>query len=815
MPRGGKFRVKKTIGWMAFVSMLAWGVLPTLAADGPSPFDLGIKPPQAPAAQPVFSAESAADNTPHSQPVYLTENMPQTPVPAEADPIKGVRIEGNQRVEADTIRTYLGLHEGSKFDATTIDKALKDLYATGFFSDVKLLRDGDVLVVKVAENPVISRVAFEGNSKIETKDLEKEVELKARSVFTRSKVQSDVNRILNIYRKSGRYSATVQPKVIQLDQNRVDLVYEIVEGPVARIQKISFIGNDHFGYNDLLDVIKTEETRWWRFLSDNDKYDSDRLQYDQELLRKFYTSQGYADFLVKSAHAELSPNKDGFYITFVLSEGVKYTLSKVDVKSEIKGAENIQFGDLITTHPGQDYNSSRIEESIDAITKELGNRGYAFVDIQPRLVRDKTNNTIALTYDIKPGPRVYIERINITGNVRTLDEVIRREFRFAEGDPYNAAKIARTEERLNGLGYFEKVKITNEPGSAPDKTIINVDVKEKSTGEVNIGAGFSSTDGALANIGFKESNFLGRGQQVTAQLTVAQLEKQEQIGFTEPYFLGRQLALGFDLFHTELDYQTNSTYNLDSEGFNIHMTYALTEHLNHTVYYSLRQNDISNIQSDASIYIVEQAGKEINSAVGHALIYDMRNNSKDPTNGYYFKVSQEFAGLGGDSNYIKHELRASYYIPEAKEWTFTVGGAAGDIYGLKNGPDNTFIADRFFIGGDLIRGFQNAGIGPHDEATRDALGGNKYYVGSVEQQFPSGLPDDVGLKGAVFTDVGSLWGVSGPGIGGASPNPRVSVGFGILWNSPFGPVRIDIAEPVIKQSTDQNELFRFDFGTHF
>lgn len=730
------------------------------------------------------------------------------------DIITGIRIEGNQRVEPQTIRSYLALREGSPFDGASIDKALKSLFATGFFADVKLLRDGGDLIVKVVENPSINRIAFEGNDAIESKDLEKEMELKVRSVYTKGKVQADTKRILDIYRKSGRYSAGVSPKIIPQDQNRVDLVYEIDEGPVSRIRKITFIGNNSFTTDELEGAIRTSESRWYQFLTDNDKYDPDRLEYDKELLRRFYVSQGYADFQVKSSHAELSPDRDAFYLTFVVDEGPKYTLGEVKVDSTLKGGEQLDFGPLITTRTGQVYDASKVEESIDAMTKELGNRGYAFVDVSPRLERNRNNNTLALIYNVKPGPRVYVERINITGNVRTLDEVVRREFRIAEGDPYNTAKIARTEQRLNNLGFFEKVKITNEPGSAPDKTVINVDVQEKSTGEINLGAGFSSSDGALADFGVSEKNFLGRGQELRTRFTYATRRKQAELGFTEPYFLNRELSAGFDVFRTKLDYQSESSYDINSDGFNLRMGYAIREHLVHNFNYSLRSNDITDVQANASRFIRDQQGKNTNSSVGQALTWDERNNKFDPTNGYYLKLSQELAGLAGDSKYLKHEVKSSYYYPITKGWVFSVSGAGGYIWGYSD--KDILISDRFFLGGDLMRGFDNLGVGPHDRTTADALGGNVYYAGSVEQSFPLGLPDDLGLRGALFMDAGSLWKTDSSGPEVVDSNKiRVSAGFGVAWQSPFGPIRVDLAKPIVKDKFDDEELFRFSFGTRF
>jgi len=409
---------------------------------------------------------------------------------------------------------------------------------------------------------------------------------------------------------------------------------------------------------------------------------------------------------------------------------------------------------------------------------------------------------------------VYVERINITGNVRTLDEVIRREFRLMEGDPYNSAKLARTEQRLTNLGYFEKVKLENEQGSAPDKTVINVDVQEKSTGEITMGAGFSSTDGLLADFGVKESNLLGRGQEIKTRFTYASRRKQAEIGFTEPYFLNRELSAGFDIYRTRLDYQTESSYDIDTRGITLRMGYSLREKLQHIVDYSYRFSDITDVKSTASRFIKDQAGKNINSSVGQALVYDDRNNRFDPTNGYYFRINEEVAGLGGDAKYIKHEVRTSYFHPWAKNWVFSLGGAAGYVFGL--GGEDIRISDRFFVGGELIRGFSNSGVGPRDNISLDALGGNTYYVGSVEQRFPLGLPEEVGILGAAFMDAGSLWSTDAKGPEVVDSNAlRLSVGVGLSWKSPFGPVRIDLAHPLVKEKIDDRELLRFSFGTRF
>lgn len=755
----------------------------------------------------VWAMLLSSTNLAFAAPV-ATENV------VSAGVIDSVKIEGNQRIEGRTILSYLGLQAGGHFNQADIDNSLKTLYATGFFSDVKLLRSGNVLVVRVVENPVISKLAFEGNARVETSDLEKEIELKARSIYSQEKVQSDVKRILDIYRRNGRYNAVVEPKIIKQDQNRVDLVYEITEGAVATVQKISFIGNKSFSTRDLQKVVRTEESHWYKFFSDDDKYDPERLQFDQELLRKFYLNEGYADFQVKSAHAELSPNKDSFYISFVVDEGEQYKFGDINVTSELKDGEKPNFSDIITTKTGKIYNASEIDDTIAAMTKRLGDKGYAFTDIQPKLERNKEKHIANLTYVIKQGARVYVERINITGNVRTLDEVIRREFRLSEGDAYNNSQLQRSEQRINNLNFFEKVDVKNEQGSAPDKSVINVDVKEKSTGEVTIGAGYSSADGPLANFGVSEKNLLGTGQELSANFVIAALSKQAKISYTNPYFMDRELAAGFDVFRTKQELTSTSTYSMDSKGVVLRGAYALQEKLQHGFDYSIKENNVTNVQPTASIYIQQQAGVNVNSSVGQSFSYDERNNKNSPTNGYFLSLSQEFAGLGGDSHYLKHEAKASYYYPLTKTITADVMGSGGYLFGTNS--NGVRINDRFFIGGDDLRGFQNAGIGPRDTSTTDPLGGNTYYTGTAEVTFPIGLPEELGVKGSVFTDVGSLWGIDQTGSNIADSSAiRVSSGVGALWASPFGPIRIDFAQAIKKQSYDRAQLFRFSFGTRF
>lgn len=746
------------------------------------------------------------------------EITPQAAATASKRYIRHILIHGNQRIEESTILTYLNLHDGEEYTQYDIDTALKNLFSTGFFADATILPgetqgDHTDVIVNVVENPIVSRVAFEGNKAVEDKDLQTELELKPRSIYTRTKLQNDVKRILDIYRRGGRYSAQVTPKVIQLDQNRLDLVYEIQEGPVAKVRKISFIGNDNFETAVLRNTIRTEETRWYKFLSSDDKYDPERLQYDQELLRRFYTSAGYADFQVKSAIAELSPAKDAFYLTFTIDEGKRYNFSTVDVHSSLKGVDPAELKAKVSTVSGELYDASKVESSIDAITKTLGDQGFAFVDIEPKLDRNPAAKTISVAYDIKEGPRVYVERINIIGNVRTLDEVIRREMRLAEGDPYSTSKLARSEQRLNNLGFFDKVKITNDPGSTADKTVLNVEVKEKSTGEITLGGGFSTTDGALAEAGIKETNLLGRGQDLRFNAMVSTIRQQYDISFTEPYFMNRELSAGADIFKTELDVNSQVPYQMDTNGARARLGFALNEKWQEVLNYTIKNTTVGDIQPGASIFIVEQSGTTVESSVGHTLTFENRDNKFTPTRGTYLRINQDVAGLGGDAHYLRNEVHAGYYYPIAPKWTLALLGSGGYIKGFN---EDVRIEDRFFLGGQSFPGFENYGVGPHSKSTGDSLGGNTYYVFAPEVSFPLGLPEDLGFLGNFFVDAGSLSRVDEVGEDVEdSTKPRVSVGAGISWASPFGPISIDLAKAVVKDNYDHTQIFQFNFGTKF
>lgn len=734
---------------------------------------------------------------------------------AMAETVSSISVSGNQRVDAESVKSYLSFKPGEDFNENEANESVKRLFSTNLFADINITQIGGVVNIEVVENPIISQIAYEGNRAIDDEKISAEVTLKPRSIYTKAAVHAETQRIAELYRKSGLYNATVEPKVILKDQNRVDLIFEISEGTRAEIEKLNFVGNHAFSDSALTGVVRSAETRWYKFFTSDDKYDADRLEYDKELLRRYYTSHGYADFRTRSAVAELSPEGDGFIITYAVEEGEKYTFGKVEVETRIDELKNGYTDEIVRTKEGEEYNSAQIEKSVDNLVQQAGERGFAFVDVDPKITRNPETKTIDIKYVLAEGPKVYVDRINIGGNSRTLDEVVRREMRLSEGDPFNTSQLRRSKERIENLGFFKKVEVKQQKGSTPDKVNIDVAVEEQSTGEFNFGAGFSTTDGVLGDVSLRERNFLGRGQYVNVDVQASARRQQGKIGFTEPYFLGKPLAAGFDIYAIKRDYQTESSYDQETKGVNLRTGYEISEHLSHNITYSFVSDTISDVDPGASLYIKQQEGTNVTSMIGHDLMWDYRDNKIDPKNGYYFKLGQDFAGLGGTSRFVKHDISGAYYIPltEEAEWMLSLSADAGAIIGLgKDVPIN----NRYFIGGQTFRGFDRSGIGPRDIATADALGGSYYYVGTVESTFPLGLPEDLGFSGALFADVGSLWGLDGNPVGVVDSNTiRASIGAGLGWKSPFGPIRIDFAVPIAKDDADETKSFQLNFGTRF
>ena len=730
--------------------------------------------------------------------------------------IAEIRVEGNQRVEPETVRSYMVVGAGDSFDAAGIDRSLKALFATGLFADVTMRREGDILLVRVVENPIINRLAFEGNQRVKDEELEPEVQLRPRVVYTRAKVQSDVTRILEIYRRNGRFAASVEPKVIQQPQNRVDLIYEINEGPTTEVRRISFVGNTQFSDSELRGEIQTKESAWYRFLTSDDTYDPDRLSFDRELLRRFYLAEGYADVAILSASADLTPDRHEFFITFTVEEGQRYDFGRIRVKSLLKDLPSTELHQYVKTYPGLTYDADKVEETIQDLIEALGSRGYAFVEIDPRIERHTDTRVIDLTYDISEGPRVYVERINIEGNVRTLDKVIRREFRLAEGDAFSTAKLRRSEQRIRNLDFFETITVNAEEGSSRDQAVINVEVAEKSTGELSFNAGFSTFDGFLGNVLLSERNLLGTGQELSLGFTLSTRRSEIDLSFTDPAFLDREdLAAGFDIFNKSTNLQRESSFDRGELGFALRASYPLAEDLTHAVRYTLRRDRISDIDKDASRIIQEQEGSAVTSLVGQSLTLDRLDSIVNPTEGYTIRVAQDFAGLAGDVQYVRLQVNTAAYHEFAKNWVGNLSVNEGQIFGIFG--DDVRIIDRYFLGGSQLRGFGAAGVGPRDRKSDDALGGKSFWTASAELTFPLGLPEELGLLGRVFTDFGATWDTdSTTGVDVRdSALPRGSLGIGLTYISPLGPLKLDFAFPVVKQDFDETQIFGFNFGTRF
>jgi outer membrane protein insertion porin family len=734
--------------------------------------------------------------------------------------ISEVVINGNQRVEKETIESYMDLHAGDPFDQDKINSSLKTMFETGLFGDIKVSSEKDKLIIDVIENPIVNKVVFEGNKKIADDILEAEMSLKSRSVYTKAKVQNDTQKIQSMYRKSGRFAVDVEPKVVTLDQNRVDLIFEITEGKKTTVGKIRFAGNKVFDAEDLKKRINTKESRWYSFYSGNDTYDADKVAYDRELLRKFYISKGYADFKVVSSTAEITPDNKHFILNFTVDEGDKYNFGDMDVTSSLPSLKVEELNGAIKTVKGEVFDASQIDDTVEEMTNLLNDMGYAFVAIDADYKRDADKNIISLTYKISEGPKVYIDRVNINGNVRTYDKVIRREFRLAEGDPFNAAKIRRTKERIQNLGFFDKVDIDSVRTSEPDKADINVAVTEKSTGELSFGAGFSTLDGALGNISLQERNLLGRGQDLKASVQKSQNGLSLELGFTEPYFMDKDFSAGFDIWNFSSVRRDEEASSTDSLGFSLRGSYSLTEHLRHTVRYIIKQDSVTNIRSDASPIVKSQAGETLASIVGQSLLYDKRDNRFNPKNGYFILLDMKVAGLGGDLNYISNEAKAGYYIPVYKdEFILKLNASGGYIDGF--GGKAVRYADNFRLTGRTIRGFETVGFGPTDFAGSSeptVLGGKKYYAGTTQLDFPIAfVPDELGFTGFVFNDMGGITGVDN--TVGASIIDRDtlhgSAGIGFAWVSPLGPLNVSYGVPYLKESIDQTQKLQFDFGTRF
>ncbi|KRQ03786.1 outer membrane protein assembly factor BamA [Bradyrhizobium manausense] len=810
---------------------------------------------------------------------------------ALAQTVQSISVEGNRRVEVETIRSYFKPGPGGRLDQGAIDDGLKALIETGLFQDVKINRGpGGQLIVSVVENPVIGRIAFEGNKKIKDEQLTAEVQSKARGTFSRAMVQSDTLRIAEIYRRSGRYDVTVTPEIIEQPNNRVDLVFTINEGAKTGVKSIEFVGNNAFSSYRLRDVIKTRETNLLSFLGSGDVYDPDRVEADRDLIRRFYLKNGFADVQVVAALTEYDPEKKGFNVTFKIEEGQQYRVGTVDFRTTIPNFDPTTLRSFSRVNVGSLYNVESVEKSVEDMQIEASRRGFAFAVVRPAGDRNFDAHTVAVVFNIDEGPRTYIERINIRGNTRTRDYVIRREFDISEGDAYNRALVDRAERRLKNLDYFKTVKITTEPGSSSDRVVLIVDLEEKSTGDFSVSGGYSTTDGALAEVSVSERNLLGRGLFAKASVTYGQYARGYSLSFVEPYLFDYRIALGLDLYQRQQLSNSYISYGTKTLGFSPRLGFSLREDLSLQLRYSIYRQEITlpsylancnNIPTsgafnpspayaavngidltstnglgcysdgEASLPVRKELanGKTLTSALGYTLTYNTLDNNKNPTDGLLVDFRQDFAGVGGDVSYLKTALDAKYYQSLVSDLVGLVHLQGGVLN--KVGSKDLRMLDHFQMGPNLVRGFAPNGIGPRDinpYDTQDALGGTKYWGASLELQMPFWfLPKEVGLKGAVYADAGGLYDYKGPttwaltgettttqnsNCTASTINPntpgtctglvyddskviRSSVGVGLIWASPFGPLRFDYAVPLTKGKYDRTQEFRFGGGTSF
>jgi outer membrane protein insertion porin family len=804
--------------------------------------------------------------------------------PAVAQTVSSIEVEGNRRVEVETIRSYFKPGPGGRLDQGSIDDGLKALIETALFQDVKINQAGGRLVVTVVENPVIGRIAFEGNKKVKDEQLSAEIQSKPRGTLSRPMVQSDAQRIAEIYRRSGRYDVRVNPEIIVQPNNRVDLVFTITEGSKTGVKSVEFIGNNAYSSYRLKDIIKTHESNLLSFLGGADVYDPDRVEADRDLIRRFYLKSGFADVQVVAALTEYDPEKKGFLVTFKIEEGQQYRIASVDFQSSIASLDPNVLRSFSRVNVGSLYNAEALEKSVEEMQIEASRRGYAFAIVRPRGDRNFEAHTVSIVLAVDEGPRTYIERINVRGNTRTRDYVIRREFDISEGDAYNRALVDRAERRLKNLDFFKSVKLVTEPGSSSDRVILIVDLEEKSTGDFSVSGGYSTTDGALAEVSISERNFMGRGLFAKASVTYGQYARGASLSFVEPYLLDYRVALGLDIFYREQLANDYISYGTSTLGFSPRLGFALREDLSLQLRYSLYQQSITlptalnncnnlagsaffptptyintvlggvdptgNAQAglapgcladgESSLPVRQELanGTAWTSSIGYSLNYNTLDNNKNPTDGLLIDFKQDFAGVGGDVSYLKSTIDGKYYAPLVADIVGLIHVQSGMLNSI--GDSQLRMLDHFQMGPNLVRGFAPNGIGPRDltfypyTGTGDALGGTKYWGASAELQMPFWfLPKEVGLRGAVYADAGSLWDYQGPTSWAAtgevnSPTCptcglqyddstiiRSSVGVGLIWQSPFGPLRFDYAVPLSKGKYDIVQQFKFGGGTSF
>ena len=744
-----------------------------------------------------------------------------------AEPVKNFSVVGNTRLDKETIINYLPFHIGDNPSVVQIDSGVKALLGSELFANVQITSDGaGNYTVNVVENPVIAKIYFDGNDRYDDKTLTSEILLQEGSMLTEARVKASLLRLQELYKRSGRYSAEIVPKVIKKDDNRVDFVFEISEGEIVYIEDISFIGNRVFSDSKLRGAIESQEDKWWRFFSSDSTYDEDRLSVDKSKLVEFYESKGFADFVVETATAELNAEKDAFILKFVVNEGERYNIRNVSVDDKLTKLDKEEFYDYIDQETDDYYSKKSVRKNEEDLVLFLSEKGYPFVDVKGEITRIN-KNTLDLTYVIAESPPSYVERIDVTGNVRTLDEVVRRKMSIVEGDALNRSLLEKSERDLRGTGYFSKVELIERPGSEVGAVNMRVDVEEQSTGDITFGVGYSTSDSVLGEVSLSERNFLGRGQYVRVGALVSGRRQQFDFGFTEPYMFGRELAGGFDIYHTMNDYSREASYDERNTGFVLRSGFLAAEDLSLSPRYKLNFDEVTNLNDDVSAIVRDSAerGGMMSSSLGYELLYDKRDEVLLPTEGYLLRLNQDFAGFGGDVRAVKSIASGTYFYTPAEDFTFSWELEGGSVIPFA-GYDLRII-DRHLLGGTSFRGFEIAGLGPRfipnagTNFNDDAVGGSYFSVLRSELAFPLPGLDDFGMSGALFNDTGTLWHVDNvPDLGtdGKLKDEvalRSSVGVGIKWNSPMGPIRLDFAYPVMKKKYDKTEIFRFSAGSRF
>ena len=722
-----------------------------------------------------------------------------------------INVRGNTRIDRNVIIRDSKIKKFKLTNQKALSSAVKNLYATGFYDDVKISKIGMKILIQVKENPIINQIAFEGNSEIKDETLIEEIALKIRNVFSNDKIKDDVLKIQNLYKRLGFFSVIIDPKIIRLDENRVNLVFEIYEGLEAKIKRINFIGNKEFSDSTLKDVIYSKETRWYKFWSSSDKFDNDRINYDNDLLKKYYFDNGYIDFRTLSTNSQLVSSSKNFIINFKIYEGKRYKVSKVSLDSSIKNFKKINMDKLIVQESDDWFSSKKLEKTIDNIVEKASEFGFAFVNVKP-LLKKISKNQVEITFSVSEGSKFYIDRINITGNLKTHDKVIRREIDISEGDAFNITKINKSEREIKLTGLFESVNVNYEQVPGTNKTIVDYEVKETSTGEFSVGAGFSSLDGALGNLGIRESNLFGEAKELSLSLGLSTRKSTIDLSFTEPYFMDKDIAAGIDLFNVRRDNKTYSGYKHNMIGLKLRSGYEIFDDLSHFMSYTLKRDKIHDIDNSTSIYIQAQEGKYVTSMIGQGLQYDTLNDRLNPTDGFRLRLDLDYYGLGGDTKHLQSKFKAMNFFRIFESMIFSNQFEVGYIFPV----DKVKINNRIFLSGDQIRGFKNHGIGPRDSQTGDSLGGEQYFVLRNELDLPIGLPEELGVKGLMFLDFGTLTktGESGSNIQD-DLKFRSSAGVGISWISPFGPIKVYLSKAIMKENYDKTEIFRFSFGTTY